>query len=61
MNGKGLFYIIFDVKEGEVFGYLGLNGVGKLMTICNLMGFIKLIVGKVIIFGLDCWNEVVKI
>ena len=28
-NGKGLFHITFDVKEGEVFGYLGPNGAGN--------------------------------
>ena len=44
-NGKGLFHITFDVKEGEVFGYLS-NGAGKSTTIRNLMGFIKPTAGK---------------
>ncbi|MBJ8028937.1 ABC transporter ATP-binding protein [Bacillus cereus group sp. N21] len=60
-NGKGLFDITFQVKEGEVFGCLGPNGAGKSTTIRNLMGFIKPTAGHAEIFDLDCWNEAAKI
>lgn len=33
LNGKGLFDVTFQVEEGEVFGYLRLNGAGKSKTI----------------------------
>ena len=29
-NGKGLFHITFDVKEGEVFGYLWIEWCRKI-------------------------------
>lgn len=54
---KGVFNISFDVKEGEVVGFLGPNGSGKTTTIRQLMGFIKPDRGTVSIMGMDCFKE----
>lgn len=56
-SGKGVFDLSFEVKEGEVFGYLGPNGSGKTTTIRNLLGFYKPNKGTCSINGLDCWKQ----
>lgn len=43
--------VIFEVKLGEVFGLLGLNGVGKIIFIKIFMGIICKIFGDVSLFG----------
>ena len=40
-GGHGIFDVSFEVKKGEVFGYIGTNGSGKTTTIRNMMGFIR--------------------
>ena len=40
-DGKGVFDISFQVKQGEAFGFLGPNGAGKTTTIRHLKGFLK--------------------
>ncbi|QAR32760.1 ABC transporter ATP-binding protein [Geovibrio thiophilus] len=39
--------ISFEVKEGEIFALLGLNGAGKSTTIKTIMGFIRPTLGSV--------------
>lgn len=56
-NGKGIFDLSFEVKKGEVFGYLGPNGSGKTTTIRNLLGFTNPTKGGCAINGLDCRKE----
>lgn len=56
-NQKGVFDISFEVKEGEVLGFLGPNGSGKTTTIRQLMGFIKPDQGNVSILGMNCFEE----
>lgn len=53
----GIFNISFEIKQGEVFGYLGPNGSGKTTTIRNLMGFMHPDSGSSSIKGLDCWKQ----
>lgn len=53
-NHKGIFDLSFQVKEGEVFGYLGPNGSGKTTTIRHLMGFLTPEKGNASILGMDC-------
>ncbi|MFX0080567.1 MAG: ATP-binding cassette domain-containing protein [Candidatus Hodarchaeota archaeon] len=49
--------ISFDVKKGEIFGFLGSNGAGKTTTIRMLTGVLKPTKGNVAIFGHDVWKN----
>ena len=60
-HGRGIFDFSFDVKAGEVFGFVGTNGSGKTTTIRNMMGFIKPEKGKITINGYDCWKNAYEI
>ena len=50
---KAVDNISFDVKQGEIVGFLGSNGAGKTTTIRCLMNFINPTSGNIQIFGLD--------
>jgi len=50
-------HISFEVKTGEVLGYLGPNGSGKTTTIRMLCGIIPPSAGTGRVLGLDCWRE----
>ena len=50
-----------NVKEGEVFGYIGPNGSGKTTTIRIMLGILKASEGNAKLFGMDAWNDAVKI
>lgn len=56
-NGRGVRNLSFEIKEGEIFGYLGPNAAGKTTTIRNLMGFLHPTSGSCSIDGLDCWKD----
>ncbi|XID94381.1 ABC transporter ATP-binding protein [Paenibacillaceae bacterium WGS1546] len=45
--------VSFDVREGEIFGFLGPNGSGKTTTIRMLVGLIKPTTGKILVCGED--------
>ncbi len=45
--------IDFDVREGEFFGLVGLNGTGKTTLIKCLLDFCTVNIGSISIFGLD--------
>jgi len=54
-----------QVKEGEIYGFLGLNGAGKTTAIRMLLGMIKPAGGKAYLFGKKVgpgktvpWNQV---
>ncbi|ANE49011.1 ABC transporter ATP-binding protein [Paenibacillus swuensis] len=49
--------ISFDVREGEIFGFLGPNGSGKTTTIRMLVDLIKPSEGEVYICGHDVQKE----
>lgn len=51
--------VSFDVKEGEIFGYLGPNGSGKTVTIKLLLGLIKPSSGNVKILNINPYNDTV--
>jgi ABC-2 type transport system ATP-binding protein len=45
--------VSFDVKKGEIFGYLGANGAGKSSTIRMLCGLLSVTSGEVSVAGVD--------
>jgi ABC-2 type transport system ATP-binding protein len=60
-NGKGIFDLNFEIKQGEILGFLGPNGSGKSTTIRHLMGYTKPMKGCAKIAGLDCWSQSYKV
>ena len=50
-HGRVIENISFDVKEGETFGLMGLNGVGKTTLIKIILGLMKATQGEARIFG----------
>lgn len=56
-QGRGVFDIGLSVKEGEVFGLVGINGSGKTTMIRHLMGFLNPQKGRTSIMGKDCWKH----
>jgi beta-exotoxin I transport system ATP-binding protein len=46
-----------DVRRGESFGFLGLNGAGKTTAIRLLLDLLRPTSGKAFIFGYDCWSQ----
>jgi ABC-2 type transport system ATP-binding protein len=46
-----------DVVQGEVLGFLGLNGAGKTTAIRLLLDLLRPSSGKAFIFGHDCWLD----
>lgn len=49
--------ISFDVKEGEIFGFLGANGAGKTTAMRMLCGLSKPTSGKGKVAGYDIYKE----
>ncbi len=56
-HGRGVFYISFEINEGEIYGFLGPNGAGKSTTIRHLMGFSRPDSGRTKILGLDSFEN----
>lgn len=49
--------ISFEVKKGEIFGFLGANGAGKTTTIRVLCGLLNPSQGNVVVAGIDFNSE----
>jgi len=49
--------ITFDVKIGEIFGFLGANGAGKTTAIKMLIGLSRPTEGEAQVAGYDVYNE----
>jgi ABC-2 type transport system ATP-binding protein len=45
--------LTFDVRQGEIFGFLGSNGAGKSTTIRMLCGLLKPTSGSAVVGGVD--------
>ncbi len=52
--GRGIFDMNFEIKKGEMIGFVGSNGAGKTTTIRHIMGFLKPTSGSITINGLEC-------
>ena len=53
--------ISFNVKEGEIFGVLGLNGAGKTTTIKMISGLTRPTSGDIKVFDYDIYKDINKI
>src|SRR5579872_1002247 len=49
--------ITFDVREGEIFGFLGANGAGKSTTIRMLCGLLAPTSGSATVGGVDVGRD----
>ncbi|MBS1594351.1 MAG: ABC transporter ATP-binding protein [Bacteroidetes bacterium] len=53
--------ITFDVKQGEIFGFVGANGAGKTTAMRILCGLSKPTSGSATVAGFDVYKETEKI
>jgi ABC-2 type transport system ATP-binding protein len=58
---KAVDEITFEVKKGEVFGFLGANGAGKTTAMKMLIGISKPSSGQAKIAGFDIYKDTEKI
>jgi len=56
-NFKAVNDISFNVKQGEIFGFLGANGAGKSTTIRMLIGILEPSSGDAIVGGYSIKNQ----
>ena len=56
-NSKGIYDVSFEIKQGEVFGFLDPTVQGKTKAIRHLLGFSKPQSGHTSILGLDSWEK----
>lgn len=49
--------ITFDVKKGEIFGFLGANGAGKTTAMKMLIGISKPTSGNALVAGFDVYKQ----
>ena len=47
----------FDVKRGEIFGFMGHNGAGKTTAIKMLLGLVRPTSGSATVLGLDTQRD----
>jgi len=53
--------LMLDIYEGEMFGFLGVNGAGKSTTIKMMTGLLKPTRGQILIKGQDLWQPGSKV
>ena len=58
---KAVDNISFDVKKGEIFGFLGANGAGKTTAMRMLCGLSLPTSGKAMVAGFDVFEQTEKI
>ena len=47
-----------EIKDGEIFGFLGPNGSGKTTTIKMMTGILEIDEGQILIDGIDISKDV---
>jgi ABC-2 type transport system ATP-binding protein len=57
---KAVDNLNIEIKSGEIFGFLGPNGAGKTTTIKMIVGLLKPDEGKILIDGVDVWEDSLK-
>src|SRR5215210_3229510 len=60
-KAPGIEDVDLAVEEGEVFGFLGPNGVGKTTTVRTLLGLLRPTGGRGEVFGLDIRKDSVEV
>ncbi len=60
-NFKAVNDISFNVKQGEIFGFLGANGAGKSTTIRMLIGILEPSSGDALVGNYSIMNEADKV
>ncbi|CAM4245004.1 ABC transporter ATP-binding protein [Erysipelothrix inopinata] len=60
-SNRGIFNLNFEIKAGEVVGFIGANGAGKTTTIRHLMGFMKPDYGVAEVLGFHCFEQAPQI
>ena len=55
-KGRGIFNINFEIKKGEMLGFVGTNGSGKTTTIRCLLGYIKPTNGSCFVLNKESWK-----
>ena len=60
-NVKAVDSISFDLKDGEVVGFLGANGAGKTTTLKMITGYLVPTNGEIKVNGLDIVNNTSEI
>jgi ABC-2 type transport system ATP-binding protein len=49
--------VSLDVHQGEIFGFLGLNGAGKTTSIRIILDLVRPSSGRAFVFGISCREE----
>jgi beta-exotoxin I transport system ATP-binding protein len=49
--------VSLDVRPGEIFGFLGLNGAGKTTAIRIVLDLVRPTSGRAFVFGMDCRTD----
>lgn len=60
-QARGIFDVDLRIKQGEVFGLVGINGSGKTTIMRHLMGFLSPNKGSASIIGKDCWKNAAEL
>ena len=53
--------VSFDIKKGEIFGFLGPNGSGKTTTMRAILDYLRIQSGTITVFGLDHHKDALSI
>lgn len=59
-NKKAVDNVSFEVKDGEIFGFIGHNGAGKTTTIKTIVGILDFEEGNIYIDGLNIKEQPIE-